>query len=114
MAHAMGGSDDILAAAVGDFIDRIEPIVLDIPEGRDADPGRVQLELLHEARRLAAAFLCCDGRLGDRELLAFRRSFGAIEPAVAMGPLYDMRKSDVITRDAEFIHTPSPLFLRLI
>jgi hypothetical protein len=114
MAHAVGGSDDILAAAVGDFIDRLKPIVLTMSEGDGADPERVQLELLHEARRLAAGFMSCDSRLGDRELLAFRRSFGAVEPEIAMGPLYAMRKNDVVTRDADFIRTPSPLFQRFI
>jgi Holliday junction resolvasome RuvABC ATP-dependent DNA helicase subunit len=114
MAQPVGGSDDILAAAVGEFIDRLLPIVMLLPEGRDADRDAVQLQLLREARRLSAAFLCCDGRMSDRELLAFRRSFGAVEPEVAMGPLYEMRKSDIVRRDQVFISTPAPLFSRLI
>jgi hypothetical protein len=114
MAHAVGGSDDILAAAVGEFIDRLLPVLVLLPEGRDADRDRVQVELLREARRLSAAFLCCDGRMSDRELLAFRRSFGAVESEVAMGPLYDMRKSDVVRRDHGFISVPSPIFTWMI
>ncbi len=114
MQETAGGTDDILAQAVGDFIARVKPTAVMLPNYRTVDPTSVQHVLLVEARQLSASFLCSDGRLGDRELLAFRRSFGAIEPEVAMGPLYDMRKSDVVTRDTAFIHHASPLFADLL
>ncbi len=53
------------------------------------------------------------GRLGDAELIAFRRSFGPMEPEVADGPLSDLRKGDVVTRDANFVKHASPLFEQL-
>ena len=42
------------------------------------------------------------------------RSFGALEPEIANGPLRDLRKNDVVTRDADFIKTPSALFRHLL
>ena len=48
-----------------------------------------------------------------RELIAFRRSFGPIEPEVANGPLSELRKGDVVTRDANFVQHASPLFEQL-
>jgi ATP-dependent Clp protease ATP-binding subunit ClpA len=70
--------------------------------------------LLVEARKLAAGFACGDGRLGTRELIAFRCSFGALEPEVANGPLADLAKNDVLTRDTDFVKKPSGLFLDLL
>ena len=105
--------DDVLARAVGEFVERLEPVVLRWPEAGGADPDAIGRGLLVEARQLAAGFLCADGRLGDRELIAFRRSFGAIDPEVANGPLSGLRQSDVVTRDANFIRRASPLFEQL-
>jgi hypothetical protein len=109
-----GGSDEVLARAVGEFVQRLRPIVLEWPEAKGASPDAVSRGLLVEARRLAASFACADGRLGDRELLAFRNSFGALEPEIADGPLRDLRRNDVVTRDADFIQTPSALFRHLL
>lgn len=114
MRAAAGGTDDILAQAVGEFIDRLKPELACTPEGRGVDDGILHGRVVVEARRLSASFVCADDRLGDRELLAFRRSFGAFEPEVLNGPIVGMRTSDVITRDRDFIHTPSDMFLRLI
>jgi ATP-dependent Clp protease ATP-binding subunit ClpA len=114
MRSAIDGTDDILAQAVGEFITRLEPGVAALPSARGVPADVQQRQLLVEARQLAAAFLCCDGRLGDRELIAFRRSFGAIEPAVANGPITGLRTTDVITRDQEFTHQPSALFSELV
>lgn len=108
------GDNDILARAVGEFVQRMRPIVLTWPEAKGADPSAVGHGLMVEARRLTAGFLCSDGRLGDRELLGFRRSFGAIEPEVANGPLTHLRENNVITRDADFVKEPSALFIQLI
>ncbi|MGH8978869.1 MAG: AAA family ATPase [Acidimicrobiia bacterium] len=108
------GDDDVLMRAVGEFVERLEPVVTRWPEARGADPDAIGRGLLVEARQLAAGFLCADGRLGDRELIAFRRSFGGIEPAIANGPLGSLRQSDVVTRDAEFIRRTSPLFDQLV
>src|SRR5262245_21109878 len=109
-----GGADEVLAQAVGEFVQRLQPIVLEWPEAKGADPDAVAKGLLEEARRLAAAFLCADGRLGDRELLAFRRSFGALDPEIANGPLSQLRAGDVVKRDALFTKQPSALFLQLL
>ncbi|MGQ0826133.1 MAG: AAA family ATPase [Actinomycetota bacterium] len=107
-------SDEILAQAVSEFVERLEPLVMMWPEAKGADPDGVRRGLLMEARQLAAGFVCADGRLGDRQLLAFRRSFGPSDPEVANGPLRDLRHSTAVTRDASFIRTPSPLFLHLL
>jgi hypothetical protein len=107
------GGDDVLARAVGEFVERLQPIVLDWPEAKGADADAIGRGLLVEARQLAAGFLCADGRLGDRELIAFRRSFGALEPGIANGPLSGLRQGDVVTRDAQFVKRASPLFLQL-
>lgn len=114
MRGAVGGTDDILAQAVGEFIDRLEPAITALPSRRGSSPDALQRQLLAETRHLAAAFLCSDRRLSDRELLAFRRSFGAIEPEVANGPLTGLRTSDAVTRDAAFTKTPSQLFSELL
>jgi hypothetical protein len=114
MRAAAGGTDDILAQAVGEFIDRLKPELACTPEGRDVDEDILHGRVIIEARRLSAGFMCADSRLGDRELLAFRRSFGAFEPEVLNGPIIAMRTSDVLTRDHDFIRTPSDMFLRLI
>lgn len=114
MVRHAGDDDDLLARAVGEFIERLQPVVLDWPEAKGADADAVARGLLVEARRLAAGFLCADGRLGDHELMAFRRSFGAIEPALANGPLSDLRTNDVVTRDAAFVKSPSALFTQLV
>ena len=106
--------DDILTNAVGEFIERLRPIVLLWPEAKGADPSAVSRGLLEEARRLSAGFLCSDRRLGDRELIAFRRSFGALDPQVANGPLSALRANDVVKRDATFIEKPSALFTQLL
>src|SRR5262245_285862 len=106
--------DDILSRAIGEFIDRLKPVVLTWPEAKGADPDAVGRGLLTEARRLSAGFLCSDGRLGDRELVAFRRAFGGIEPEVASGPLQNLRTNDVVKRDADFIKQPSALFAQLV
>jgi len=108
------GRDDVLSRAVGEFVSRLQPIVLRWPEAAGADPEGVRRGLVVEARRLAAAFLCADGRLGDRELLEFRRTFGPHEPEIATGPLHALRTNDVVKRDAEFVKKPSALFLRLV
>ena len=109
-----GPADDALARAVGEFVERLRPIVLDWPDARGADPEAVARGILVEARRLAAGFLCADGRLADRQLIAFRRSFGPLEPEIANGPLQRLREGDVVTRDASFIREPSALFLQLV
>jgi len=80
MRQAVGGTDDILAQAVGEFIDRLVPALSALPRLNDVEPAVLRLDLLAEARRLAAGFMCADERLGDRELLAFRRSFGLASP----------------------------------
>jgi hypothetical protein len=112
MTEAGGG--DVLATAVREFVERMRPVVMRWPEAKGANPDGVARGLLVEARRLAAGFLCADGRLGDRELIAFRRSFGALDPAVANGPLSGLRTSDVIRSDATFVKQPSALFLQLL
>jgi len=105
---------DVLAQAVAEYVDRLAPVVRQWPESKRLDPDAVANGLLAEARRLAAGFLCADGRLGDRELIAFRRSFGAIEPAIANGPLHALRETEILTKDAVFIERPSALFERLL
>jgi hypothetical protein len=114
MVSDWGGDDDVLIRAVGEFVERLEPVVMRWPEAGGADPDAVARGLLSEARGLAAGFLCADGRLGDRELMAFRRSFGALDPEIANGPLSGLRTSDVVTRDADFIRRTSPLFEQLV
>lgn len=106
--------DDVLARAVGEFVERLRPLVLAWPDAQGADPDAVARGLLVEARRLAAGFLCADGRLADRQLIAFRRSFGPLEPEIANGPLSGLRAGDVVTRDASFVRKPSALFLQLV
>jgi hypothetical protein len=103
-----------LSEAVREFIDRIGPVVLAWPEAHGADPAKVTNGLRLEARRLAAGFLCADGRLGERQLIALRRSFGPGEPDLANGPLNKLRTTDVVTRDAHFIDKPSVLFEQLL
>jgi ATPase family associated with various cellular activities (AAA)/AAA lid domain len=105
---------DALAQAVRNFVERLQLAVRQLPEARGADPDAVSRALLAEARQLAAGFLCADDRLGDRELIAFRRSFGAIDPAVANGPIPALRDSDAIRRDTNFIDEVSPLFAQLV
>jgi hypothetical protein len=108
-----GGDDDVLSRAVGEFVERLQPVVLDWPEAKGADPDTLGRGLLAEARQLSAGFLCADGRLGDRELIAFRRVFGALDPAIANGPLSGLRQGDVVTRDRDFVRRPSALFVQL-
>jgi hypothetical protein len=103
-----------LSDAVREFIERLRPVVLAWPEARGADPTGVVNGLRTEARHLAAGFLCADRRLGDRQLLALRRSFGPGEPELANGPLPRLRTTDVVTRDAHFIDKPSVLFEQLV
>jgi hypothetical protein len=103
-----------LSDAVREFIQRLEPIVRAWPEARGADPSGIVNGLRIEARHLAAGFLCADRRLGDRQLLALRRSFGPGEPELANGPLNKLRTTDVVTRDAHFIDKPSVLFEQLV
>jgi ATPase family protein associated with various cellular activities (AAA)/AAA lid domain-containing protein len=103
-----------LADAVREFIERLKPVVLAWPEARGADPDGVVNGLRTEARHLAAGFLCADRRLGDRQLLALRRSFGPGEPELANGPITKLRTTDVVTRDARFIEKPSVLFEQLV
>src|SRR5262245_35555675 len=105
--------DDVLSRAVGEFVERLRPVVLDWPEAKGADPDTIGRGILAEARQLSAGFLCADGRLGDRELIAFRRVFGALDPAIANGPLSALRQGDVVTRDREFVRRPSALFVQL-
>jgi hypothetical protein len=106
--------DEILTKAVGEFVARLRPLVMQWPEAKGADETAVARGLLEEARRLSAGFLCSDGRLGDRELIAYRRSFGALDPDISNGPLSALRTTDVVSKDASFIHTPSALFLQLL
>jgi AAA lid domain-containing protein/ATPase family protein associated with various cellular activities (AAA) len=103
-----------LSDAVREFIQRLEPIVRAWPEARGADPSGIVNGLRTEARHLAAGFLCADRRLGDRQLLALRRSFGPGEPELANGPLNKLRTTDVVTRDAHFVDKPSVLFEQLV
>jgi hypothetical protein len=103
-----------LGDAVHEFIERLRPVVLTWPEARGADPGNVTTGLRIEARRLAASVLCADGRLGERQLIALRRTFGPGEPDLANGPLNKLRTSDVVTRDTRFIDRPSVLFEQLV
>jgi hypothetical protein len=103
-----------LSVAVREFIDRMEPVVLAWPEAKGADPDKVTNGLRLEARRLAAGFLCADGRLGERQLIALRRCFGPGEPELANGPINKLRTTDVVTRDARFIDRPSVLFEQLV
>jgi hypothetical protein len=103
-----------LSDAVREFIERLRPVVLAWPEARGADPDNVTYGLRTEARRLAAGFLSADGRLGDRQLLALRRTFGPGDPDLMNGPLNKLRTSDVVTRDARFIDRPSVLFEQLV
>ncbi|HVJ98585.1 MAG TPA: AAA family ATPase [Acidimicrobiia bacterium] len=114
MREAAGGTDDILARAVVEFVVRLRPAIAALPAWHAKEPDSQSRRLLIEARKLAAGFVSGDGRLGTRELIAFRRSFGALEPDVANGPLTDLAKSDVITRDVDFVKTPSDLFLDLL
>lgn len=114
MRETAGGTDDILARAVIEFVERLRPAIAELPEWHAKDPDSQSRRLLIEARRLAAGFVSGDGRLGTRELIAFRRSFGALEPDVANGPLTDLAKTDVITRDVAFVKKPSDLFLDLL
>src|SRR5262249_45200860 len=106
--------DDILSQAIGEFLDRITPGIAALPEARGVGVDALRRQLIVEARQLTASFMVADERLGDRELLAFRRSFGAFEPEVLSGPIKDLRVSDVLTRDHDFTHQPSQVFLRLI
>lgn len=108
------GSGDALARAVRELVERLEPVVLAWPEARGADRSGVAQGLLVEARRIAAAFACADGRLGDRELLALRTTFGPVDPQLATGPLSALRAGDVVTRDAAFVTGTSPLFEQLL
>ncbi|MCU1430027.1 MAG: hypothetical protein JWL83_4027 [Actinomycetia bacterium] len=103
-----------LGDAVREFIERLRPVVLAWPEARGADPDRITEGLRTETRHLAAGFLSADGRLGDDQLLALRRTFGVSEPELANGPLTKLRTSDVVTRDAHFIDQPSVLFEQLV
>jgi AAA+ superfamily predicted ATPase len=114
MVNHAGSEDEVLARAVGEFVERLAPIVLQWPEAEGADRDAIGRGLLGEARQLAAGFACADGRLGDRELIALRRSFGAIDPQIANGPLHGLRTSDVLTRDAAFVRRSSPLFDQLV
>ena len=68
--------NELLSDAVREFIERLRPVVLSWPEAQGANADGVTNGLRFECRRLAAAFLCADGRLGDRQLLALRRTFG--------------------------------------
>jgi hypothetical protein len=108
------GDDNVLARAVREFVERLRPVVLQWPEAHGADPDSIGRGLLAEARQLAAGFMCADGRLGDAELIAFRRSFGPIDPEIANGPLSGLRQGDVVTRDAKFLEQVSPLFEQLV
>jgi hypothetical protein len=102
-----------LSTAVREFVERLEPVVLAWPEARGADPVGITNGLRTETRRLAAGFLSADGRLGERQLLALRRTFGPGEPELMNGPLNRLRTTDVVTRDASFIERPSVLFEQL-
>ncbi|MDQ1519529.1 MAG: hypothetical protein QOI55_602 [Actinomycetota bacterium] len=110
----MSTEHEPLNDAVHEFIERLKPVVLAWPEARGADPRNVTNGLRTEARRLAAGFLSADGRLGERQLLALRRTFGPAEPDLMNGPLNKLRTSDVVTRDAHFIERPSTLFEQLV
>jgi hypothetical protein len=105
---------DPLAPAVEEFVERLTPIVTAWARRQRVETDGVARALLDEARHLTAAFLCADGHLGDRELIAFRSAFGALDPAVGNGPIAQLRTSDVITRDAAFTNAPSPLFVQLV
>ena len=50
MRAAAGGTDDILAQAVGEFIDRLKPELACAPEGRDVDDEILHRRLIVEAR----------------------------------------------------------------
>jgi Holliday junction resolvasome RuvABC ATP-dependent DNA helicase subunit len=103
-----------LSEAVREFIQRLAPVVLAWPQTQGSDPDNIRMGLYHEARQLAAGFLCADGRLGDRQLLALRRSFGPSDPELMNGPIPSLRTNDVVTRDAPFINKPSSLFEQLV
>jgi AAA lid domain/ATPase family associated with various cellular activities (AAA) len=99
-----------LSDAVREFIERLQPAVLAWPEARGSDPDKVVNGLRAEARHLAAGFLSAAGRLGDGQLLALRRTFGPGEPELMNGSFNELRTGDIVTRDARFVDTPSPLF----
>jgi hypothetical protein len=108
------GDESALSRAVGEFVERLQPAVAQWPEAKGLDRDSVARGLLVEARQLAAGFVCADDQFGDRELLAFRRSFGALEHEISSGPLGALRQTDVLTRDARFIDSPSPIFDQLV
>jgi len=105
--------ENVLGEAVREMVERIRPAVLLWPEAQGAAADGVTVGLLTEARRIAAAFVAADGRLNDRQLIAMRLTFGAIDVDLANGPLTNLRTTDAITRDAGFTAQPSPLFLQL-
>jgi hypothetical protein len=110
----MRGGDEPLGDAVREFLERLEPLVLAWPEAHGAEPGAIRAGLRTEARRIAAAFVCADGRISDRELIAMRVTFGSDDAQLAQGPLAALRTSDVLTRDAHFIDHTSVLFDQLV
>jgi hypothetical protein len=103
----------VLARAVREFVDRLQPALAQGKGSVQTEDDGVARLLLTEARQLSAAFMCADSSQGMRELIAFRRSFGGLDPAIANGPITALRDGNALTCDKGFIDTPSPLFQRL-
>lgn len=107
-------AEPLLPDAVKQLIERLRPFVLALPGARGASDDQTAGLLRDEARRLATAFACADGRLSTQQLMALRQTFGPGEPALANGPLETLATADVVTREARFADAPSELFGALL
>ncbi len=71
-------ADRALADAVREFVDELSPVVAEIAADLDGvDPDDLQHDVVLEAYNLSLAFIDCDDRQSDDELLGLIAAFGA-------------------------------------
>ncbi len=74
----MDSPDRALADAVQEFVDELSPVVAEIAADLDGvDPDDLQHDVVLEAYNLSLAFIDCDDRQSDDELLGLIAAFGA-------------------------------------
>ncbi len=104
--------DRALDVAVGEFLDRLSPILTGLAsrvEGIDAE--RLVDDLVVEAYNLSTAFIDADGLHTDDELWALTAAFGhRLEGETARTTPADLRASGLVVGRRTWLDQPSTLF----
>lgn len=102
-----------LVQAVDQFAERVGDALVDAAAGTTVPIDRLHRDAVVEAFNLSCALLDSDGRHTDDELWALVAAFARFDLLPGSATPSDLRNSDLVTRNRDFLLEPSPLFTTL-